>query len=179
MVKPRSAFPALARQSASGGIWLAAKRPLFLALLLGCTISLAASTVLNLRLAASAIVCWSFVPLAEIAGLLAVCRRDRARSIDLFFTGQGPWALWLIGLGAIWSSLPPPQAFAPTRAISLLVPILWSAWIDLYFFRFVLGRGRGSAFRGLLLQRLISWTLVMLIFGATSIPPEIVARIGL
>ena len=63
MIEPRSAFAALVRQRA-GGIWLAAKRPLLLAFLIGCTISLVTSQGLNLRLAVGATICWSFVPLA-------------------------------------------------------------------------------------------------------------------
>jgi hypothetical protein len=188
MIQPRSAFAALVRQPAGRGIWLAAKRPLFLAFLIGCTISLVTSPGLNLRLAAGGTVCWSFVPLAGIAALIAVCGRKReglslARTIDLFFTGAGPWAAWLIGLCAIWSFLPPARAFAFSNPFWLYggaaVAIVWSAWIDFRFFRLVLGRGRVGAWGGLLLQRLISWSLVILIFGAPSIPPEIAARLKL
>jgi hypothetical protein len=165
-------------------MWLAIRRPLFLAFLIGCTISLVTSPGLTLRLAGGATVCWSFVPIAGIAALIAVRRRNRdglplARTIDLYFTGQGPSALWLIGLSAIWSFLPPARAFAFSTPFWLYgaasVAIVWSAWIDFCFFRLVLGRGWG----GLLLQRLISWSLVILIFGAPSIPPEIAARLKL
>jgi hypothetical protein len=187
MLQPRSAFELLARQPPGGGVWLAVKRPLFLAFLLGCTISLVTSPGLNARLAAGGMACWSFVPLAGIAALIAVCSGNRdglslARTIDLFFSGQGPWALWLIGLCAIWSFLPPARAFAVFDPFWLYgaasVAIVWSGWIDFCFFRLVLGRGRAGAWGGLLLQRLISWSLVILIFGAPSIPPEI-ARLKL
>jgi len=186
MIQPRSAFAALARQPARSGIWLAAKRPLFLALLIGCTISLVTFPGLNLRLAAGATIYWSFVPLAGIAALIAVCSRNRdrlslARTIDLFFTGTGPWVIWLIGLCAIWSFLPPARAFAFSNPFWLYggtaVAIVWSAWIDFCFFRVALGRGPAGAWGGLLLQRLISWSVVILIFGAPSIPPEIAARL--
>ena len=187
MVEPRSAFAALMRQPADGGIWLGVKRPLFLAFLLGCTISLVTCPGLNLRLATSATACWSFVPLAGIAALVVVGRnRDGlslARTIDLYFTGQGPWALWLIGLSAIWSFLQPARAFAVSNPFWLVgaasVAIVWSAWIDFCFLRLVLGRGLAGAWGGLLLQRLISWTLVILVFGAPAIPPDIAERLKL
>jgi hypothetical protein len=187
MINPPAAFAALVRQPADGDIWLAVKRPLFLAFQLGCTVTLVTSPGLNLRLAAGATVYWSFVPLAGIAGLIVVCSRNRnglsiARTIDLFFTGAGPWAFWLIGLCAIWSFLPPARAFALSNPFWLYgatpIAIVWSGWIDFCFFRSVLGRGWAGAWGGLLLQRLISWSLVILIFGGPAIPAEIAARVG-
>jgi len=189
MLRPGSAYSTLARQPTTTGMWLAVKRPLFLAFLLGCTISLITSAGLNWRLASSATVYWSYVPGCEIAALgAAVSLRGReglslARTIDLFFMGHGPWTLWLIGLGAIWSFFPPARAFAITSPAwlygALAAVIVWSAWIDFCFFRFGLGRDRGSAWRGLLLQRLISWSLVILVIGAPAIPSDLGERLRL
>lgn len=102
---------------------------------------------------------WSFVPLVETGALAAVCWSDRrilsfTRAIDLFFTGHGPWSLWLIGFSAIWSFFSPATAVSLTRAVWLYgasaIVILWSAYIDFCFFRFVLGRNRTRAGRDLL-----------------------------
>jgi len=148
--------------------------------------SLITSSGLTLRLAGPAAIYWSFVPLAEIAGLAAVCwpgRRTRplSRMLDLFFAGHAPWLFWLIGLCAIWSFVPTIQAFALTRIWLYgagAIAVVWSAYIDFRFFRFVMGRNAARAARDLLLQRLVSWTLIIGIFGGPAIPPEIAARLG-
>jgi len=49
----------------SGSFWLAVRRPLALALFLGCAVSLMASGTLTLRLALPAALYWTFIPLAR------------------------------------------------------------------------------------------------------------------
>jgi len=161
------------------------RRPLLVAVVLGCTMSLITSAGLTLRLAGPATFYWSFVPLAEIAGLAAVCWPGRralsfSRQVDLFFAGHGPWLFWLIGLCAIWSFVPPIEAFACTKVWLYgagAIVIVWSAFIDFRFFRFAMERSPARAARDLLLQRLISWTIIIAIFGGPAIPPEIAARL--
>jgi hypothetical protein len=148
--------------------------------------SLITSASLTLRLAAPATVYWSFVPLAEIAGLAIVYWPERGlsfgRTVDLFFAGHGPWLFWLIGLCAIWSFVPPIEAFAFTKIWLYgagAIVIVWSAYIDFRFFRFAMERSPARAARDLLLQRLVSWTIIIAIFGGPAIPPEIAGRLGL
>jgi hypothetical protein len=186
MLNPAAAYRFLAQQPVGRGRWVGWRRPLLVALMLGCTMSLIASAGLSVRLAASATVYWSFVPLAETAALAVMCWRGRRtrpfrHTVDLFFAGHGPWLFWLIGLCVIWSLIPPVRAFAFTQVwlyggASLV--IAWSACIDFYFFRFVIGASPARAVRDLLLQRLISWSLIIAIFCGPAIPPEIAARFG-
>jgi hypothetical protein len=187
MLNPAAAYRLLVRESPGGGIWLVLKRPLLLAFVLGCTMSLITTASLTLRLVGPATIYWSFVPLVETGALAAVCWSERRivsfpRAIDLFFTGHGPWTLWLIGLSAIWSFFPPVKAFSLTGAVWLYgasaIVILWSAYIDFCFFRFVVGRNRTRAGRDLLLHRSISWSLIIAIFGEPVIWPDMVGRFG-
>ena len=187
MLNPAAAYRLLVREPPGGGIWLVLKRPLLVAFVLGCTMSLITAASLTLRLVGSATIYWSFVPLVETGALAAVCWSERRivsfpRAIDLFFTGHGPWTLWLIGLSAIWSFLLPVKAFSLTGAVWLYgagtIVILWSAYIDFCFFRFVFGRNRTRAGRDLLLHRSISWSLIIAIFGEPAIWPDIVGRFG-
>src|SRR4051812_48942776 len=53
-------------------VWLAVRRPLLVALVLGCATSLMTSGRLTLRLLVPAAVYWSFIPVLEVAGLWAV-----------------------------------------------------------------------------------------------------------
>jgi hypothetical protein len=187
MRNPAAAYRLLVSEPLVGGIWLALKRPLFVAFVLSCTMSLLTAASLTLRLVGPATIYWSFVPLVEAGALAAVCWSGRgtlsfARAIDLFFTGHGPWSLWLIGLSAIWCFFSPAKALSVTSAVWLYgataIVIAWSAYIDFCFFRSVFGRSRARASRDLLLQRSISWGLIIAIFGGPAILPEIAARFG-
>jgi hypothetical protein len=187
MLNPAAAYRFLAQHPpVRVGRWLGWRKPLLVAFVLGCTMSLITSASLTLRLAGPATIYWSFVPLAETAALAAVCWRGRqARSfgliVDLFFAGHGPWLFWLIGLCAVWSLVPPIQAFVFAKVWlygAVPVVIVWSACIDFCFFRFVMGRSPARAGRDLLLQRLISWTLIIAVFGGPAIPAEVAARLG-
>jgi hypothetical protein len=155
--------------------------PLFLVFFFGCTVSLIASGRLTLRLVAGGAANASFVPLVEIAALAAVwgSRRQPAfsKAVSLFFLGHGPWLLWLLGFSALWSWMLPEQAFGDAvirwawYAAGLV--LVWSAYIDFWFFRLVLDKSPLRAAWGVLLQRAISWTLGLLIFGGGSLGPEI------
>jgi hypothetical protein len=186
MLNPGAAYRILAQQPRGGRRWIGCRGPALVALVLGCTMSLITSGSLIPRLAASAAIYWSFVPLAETAALAVVCwngKRTRTfrQTVDLFFAGHGPWLLWLAGLCVIWCFVPPVQAFAFTRVWLYgagAIVIVWSAYIDFCFFRFVMNRSPIQASRDFVLQRLISWTLIIAIFGGPAIPPE-AARLGL
>jgi hypothetical protein len=187
MLNPAAAYRFLAQQaSLRGGRWIGWRKPLLVAFVLGCTMSLITSAGLRLRLAGPATIYWSFVPLAETTALAAVCWRGKharsfGRTVDLFFAGHGPWLFWLIGMCAVWSFVPPIQALVFTKVWLYgagAIVIVWSACIDFCFFRFVMGRSLARAGCDLVLQRLISWTLIIAVFGGPAIPPEVAARLG-
>jgi len=189
MLNPGAAYRFLAQQAqpppGRSGAWLSWRKPLLVAVVLGCTMSLITSASLSLRLAGPAAFYWGFVPLAEIAALAAVCWRAKrspfGRTVDLFFAGHGPWLLWLIGLCAIWSFVPPIHAFVFTRVWLYgagAIVIVWSAYIDFCFFRFAMGKKPARASRDLLVQRLVSWTIIVAIFGGPAIVPELAAQLG-
>jgi len=186
MLKPAAAYRFLAQQSVRDGAWFGWRKLLLVASVLGCTMSLIASASLTLRLAGPATIYWSFVPLAEIAALAAVSWHKKPthpfpQTVDLFLAGHGPWLLWLTGLCTIWSFIPPIRAFSFSSAWLYgagTIVIGWSAYIDFCFFRFIMGRSRAGAGRDLVLQRLISWTLIIGVLGWPAIPPALAARFG-
>ena len=190
MWHPSTAYRFLVKQSGGdrSGIRALVNRPLFFAFLIGCTVSLLTSATLTARLAAPAMLNWSFVPIIEIASLAVVCRRTRRNTpfphlVDLFFRGCGPWSAWLIGLSVIWAFLSPitvASHFSLSRVWLYgggIAAAAWSAFIDLSFFRFVLERDPRSAVRDLVFQRAISWGLIAPILGAPTIWSEVVGRI--
>jgi hypothetical protein len=186
MLQPAAAYKWLVGLPAGKGRWIALKRPLFVAFLLGCMISLVTSQSLALRVVADAAINASFILLAQIVALAVVRGRERtvlfSRAIDLFFAGYGPWALWILVYSALWAFASPLHAstWAGSRAmLSAAVPVaLWSGYIDYCFFRFVLQRSPERAVRALLLQWLISWSLTIWIFGGGPLWSEHMRMLG-
>jgi len=188
MLQPARTFKELADRRDDphrSGWWTTCRRPLFIALVLSCMVSLLASGALTLRFVPSAFVYWASIPFVEALALVVVLRRRRARltlpvAIDLFFAGHGPWTALLIAIGATLSLLPPQAGW--TLLLRLWVPIaiaviLWSAYIDFCFFRSVTGASRASATRTVALLRVLTWTAVIAIFAAPSMTLDAVTDV--
>jgi hypothetical protein len=181
MLRPAAAYRALAQQPAAAGKWLAVRRPLLLVLILGCTISFAASGRLTLRLVLPAIVYASLAALIEVLSLAVVRRRafsnpglpSFSRSIDLFFAGFAPWLVWLLAFAAVWAFASPVNAFrwtGPRWDLYVVGAIaLWSCYVDFCFFRYVFQSTRRRAALSLLIQRALSWILAAIIFSGGSL----------
>jgi hypothetical protein len=180
LMNPAATFRELMRQPGCGA-WVMLRRPLLLALVLGCTVSLQSSGRLSVRLVTDGIVSFAFIPLFEIAALAVVyARRSRrvpfARVADAFFVANAPWLLWLLAFAVLRSVETPLQATAPpptllwTVLLSLIPTSVWSARLDLEFFREV---------RDLILQRVLGWTGIFGSFLGIAIWAQITGWIGL
>jgi hypothetical protein len=165
--------------------WIAVRRPLLVAFVLGCSVSLMTSGRVTLRLAGPATVYWSFLPLAGIAGLAVVSGRGlHAETIDEFFHGYLPWMLLIVAFAAIWAFVPAPVAFARTDDPLVweglaVVPLVWSSRTDLHFFERMFGCNRREAMRNLLIHRLVSWPIALAIFVWSAGVQVIASGLGL
>jgi hypothetical protein len=166
-------------------VWIALRRPLLTVAMLGCAMSLMTSGRLTLRIAGPAAVCWSFVPLLEIASLAAVCGRGvSAQLIDRFFEGQWPWLLWLTVFAAMWGLAPARFVIGRTGYptvwyVLAVVAAVWSGRLDYRFSRTVLKRTRAGAARDLAVERLICWPAALAIFLWSSGVQTVAAGLGL
>jgi hypothetical protein len=172
-----------------GAFWTLVRRPLLWAFVGGCTVSMWASGRLSARLVTDGIVSFAFIPAFQILSLALVYRRRErtvpfAGAVDRFFVGNTPWLLWLTAFMGVRAVQTPVQATAPSPATVLsllasLVPVVvWSASIDLRFFRDVLKRPGRGAVRALILQRAIAWSCGTLYFFGFAIWPLIVEWLG-
>ncbi len=180
MVRPASTFRSIATHGASESddrrVWKACRRPLLLTLVLASIVSLLASGTLTLRLVASAAVYWASIPLVEALTLAVVIGRranrpSMPRVLDLFFAGHGAWTLLLLAIATSFVFLSPNAGWTLLLRLwvwVMLAVIAWSAYIDLCFFRSILGESRGTALRDLVVLRLLTWTAVVAIFAAPS-----------
>lgn len=182
LVRPAATFSDLARARhahTAGGFWIAARRPLFLTIVLASVISLIGASVPTFRLAAPTAVYWAFVPLVEVLALAVVVRHRRgARSlgalVDVFFAGYAAWTLFLLMLGGVLAIAPPEHWwFLIMRPvlIALILVVGWSAYVDVCFFRHVCGASRRRAIGDAALYRLITWTLIFWVFAVPSATP--------
>ena len=152
--------------------WTALRRPLLVAFVLGCAVSLMTSGRLTLRLVAPATLYWTFIPLCEIGSLAVVARGRKmpfARLIDTYFESHTAWLLWVVGFAAVWVFVPPGTAYHwfddnRLRYGSAALVFAWSAWLDFRFFRRILDRTPGRAARDLTIQRLLAWAVGFAIF---------------
>lgn len=161
---------------APSAVWMAVRRTLLLALVLGCGVSLLASGRFTLRLIADGALSFAFVPLCELAGFALVYRLRRAplpfaEAVDRFFAGNTPWLWWLLGIMTAAAVLPVVQ-HGQLLALLLLaapIPIAYSVAIDLRFFRHVMGRTRGGAVFDVVLLRIVAWSAATAYFLGVAI----------
>jgi hypothetical protein len=188
LVRPAATFQFLgANPPVGSAVRLAWRRPLFLAFALGCAVSLIGTGALTARIVVPTTIYWAFVPLAEMAGLWVATRGRQTRwpfaaVIDVFFTGHAAWTLCVLAIVTMiaWS----PASLWWMLLTKVAVPILlvvtvWSAYTDYGFFRHVMGAARGAAIRSLLIQRVISWPILIAIFAVPiQTPMDFVADLG-
>jgi hypothetical protein len=162
------------------------RRPLALLFAFGCVVSAFATGRFTVRLVADGMVSFAFVPIFEIAALALVWRsgRNRARpafgvAVDRFFGGYQPWLIWMAILAGVLVVVP-DRALAPVIRPAILlsvVPLLWSLAVDLRYFRNVMPRAAGGAWRDLALHRALSWTAILTYFLGIAIWHEYVPQV--
>jgi hypothetical protein len=182
LVRPARTFQGLAATQNAPNIrstfWTAARRPLFLTLVLGCVISLLGASVATIRLIGGAATYWSYVPLIEILALAIVLRRRSGRGlaslIDMFFAGHAAWTLFILIAGVVIQVTSPMDwwfIIIGPAVVGLVMVTGWSAYVDVCFFRYVCGSSRRRAVTEVVLHRFIAWTLIFWIFAVPEPTP--------
>jgi hypothetical protein len=186
MFRPSAAYQCLAELPPGEGRWVALRRPLSIAILLGCMVSLVVSQRLTLRHVAGGAVNASLLLLGQIAALGIVRGRERkfsfSRTIDLFFASFGPWTLWILSFSAIWSFASTSRAFTlagpGTMLPTALLAAIWSCSLNYRFFEHVLHRSRARAVWDVLRLSAMSSCMCILIFGWGALWPELMRLLG-
>jgi hypothetical protein len=157
-------------------VWVIARRPLLLALVLGCGISVLASGRFTVRLIVDGALSFAFVPVCELVAFAVVYRLGRtslpfSHAVDRFFAGNTPWLWWLIAIMTAAALLPVTReaSLLAPMLITTAVPIVLSVRFDLRFFREVMGSPRGRARIDVALQRIVSWSAATAYFFGVAI----------
>jgi hypothetical protein len=161
---------------ARSGVALLLRRPLLLALVLGCAVSVLASGRFTLRLIVDGTLSMAFVPACQVLGLAAVYPlRGRtvpfAEAVDRFFAGNTIWLAWMFVFMVLGAAVPvTAQANLDGPFLkSSVVPILWSIAVDRAFFADVMGRRGWSAALAITIERLVAWLAAMLCFFGVAV----------
>jgi hypothetical protein len=167
------------------GLWVAVRRPALVALVLGAATAVSSTGHLTIRLLIGGIVCWSFVPLLQMAIAAAIMRSAASQSIalprrlDLWFMGHAPWSLWIIAAMSTMGAAPMAAHVEWAIMASAVVPIVWTSIIGAAFCRVVLGDSAAVALARTALQQAVTWTIALLyIAWAVALWPRIVAFFG-
>ena len=188
LVSPAAAFRDLARE-ANGGAWVLMRRPLWLLLAIGSTVSILAGGRLTARLVVDGAISFAFIPLFEIAALAVVARRMPqrvafSRAVDLLFTASGPWIVWMLAASAVASVVEAedlPRWTAGPRdwivAAATSAAIVWFLRTEFHVFRDGLTRSRADAVRDLALHRALAWSAETVYFFGFALWPMIVGML--
>ncbi len=172
MTTPGRAYAEALVRPAPRGAWIALRRPALVALVIGASTGFSATGHLTLALLVSGFVCWSFVPLVQMATATVIFRgAPRApaipfsRRLDLWFMGHLPLSLWIALAGLVIGSAPisamPEQAVLAT----VVVPVVWTNIIAAAYCRVVLGDSRQAAIARVAVHQTITWLAALLYFG--------------
>jgi hypothetical protein len=152
------------------GFARALRRPLFVALLVGCCVAMLGTRHVTPALVVSTTVCWSvLVAMQVLIALVVIAGPARrgvgvGRALDLFFAAHAPWSLWMLAL----------VAWHPTSVEKTLTPILAAAIVPLVltirsvhaFFREVLGLSLRAATARTAAHQALTWSLLLTAYGA-------------
>ena len=169
MTAPSRAYADAVAQPARGA-WIALRRPALVALVIGTSTAFSSTGHLTLGLLLSGFICWSFVPLIQMATATAIFRGAPAavpfsRRLDLWFMGHLPSSLWMAAAALVLGSA--PMFTMPERALlaTAVIPIVWTNIIAAAFCRVVLGDSRHAAIARVAIHQTITWIIALLYFG--------------
>ncbi len=186
MLSPAAAYRRCATRAGGGGLWVAARRPLFVALLQGVAIAMMATNTVAAPTVASVTLCWSAAVLVQLlAGTALILSAPRravsfTRAVDLFYLGHAPWSLWLLACAAgarapITWLLP---YFSWIVLLAMAVAAALTARILVAFAQTVLGLDRRAAVRRTALHQTVIWLVLLGYFAAAvALWPRIVGVI--
>jgi len=168
LLYPRATYAALVRARVAASAITAVRRPLLAAIVIGVSVSIAATGRATPGLVAATTISWSYIVLLQLAiAVPLIAGRVRgtiglARAIDLFFAGHAPWSLFALAAAA-WA---PSQVGRPTwpLALVLLVPLWLTPRIVSSFFAEVLGLDRRAARRAAIVHQAVTWTVFGVLF---------------
>ncbi|MEO5895708.1 MAG: hypothetical protein ABIS06_08400 [Vicinamibacterales bacterium] len=157
-------------------------RMTLVALVFATTMSVAATGRLTGTLLFSNFVCFSFVPLLQLAtGLLMLrgSRLERGAALDGYFATHRAWSLWALLMAGIVLILPNPGGATYTLALTAVVPAAMTIRSLLRFSRNCLGDSSRAAWWRVARHQAAT-VVILLVYLDLSVAlwPRVVAVLG-
>lgn len=136
------------------------------AVIIGTSVSVAATERIDWSLMLTSSLAWSFVPILQLlTGTVLVLPRKRMGRIDAleaYFSTHVPWSLWILGVHALLLLTGLTRDVAHWVVITAAIPAALTVRLLLAFCRERLGMDAPAARRQVVLHQLLSYTLVIL-----------------
>lgn len=179
IARPSDTYAALAAAPRTVGAIAMVRRPVLVAVVLGCTVAMAGTRHVTPVLVVSATACWSVLIAMQVIIALGMFARSArrtvgvARGVDLFFASHIPWSLWMLAVAA-WAPVPGVRAFTPVL-VAALIPMVLTPRMIAAFCREVLGMDRRQAVARTTMHQVVTWGVFVLVYGwAVALWPRIV-----
>ena len=172
MCAPLRAYADLADQSARGTWTDAGLRIASVWLILATCLTISSTGHLSAPAFVSVLAWWAIVPLFQLLTALAMVRGPglsaigRARGVDLFLVGHGPWSLWLIAFATWAAFIQKAGSWLLLVEFSVVVPAAWTTVIVFGYCCAVLRLDRRAASRRLLLYLGLTWGAILVFWGS-------------
>ena len=164
MFNPDAEYQALAAHHDPGSWRRALSGPALTALTIGSITAISATGRITASLMLSGAICWSFVPLLQLATAAPLVARGStstiapARALELWFLAHGPWTLWIFLAIAVLATTSASQTWV---VVSGIAPALWTAWLLTAFFRQVRRLPIAGAVGRTAAHQAITWVLIL------------------
>ena len=183
MIRPATTYAVLTTTTSSGFLRVL-NRPARIAMVLACFVSFTTTGQLSIRMVVDGLVCWSFVPLLNLATVGVMASRfshhDLATSVDGYLATFGPWFAWVIGIAGFSVWLPPGEGEVWTIAFTALgIAQLWSSWIQYRCLVDLWRRQPRAALALLATMKLVVWgTFVVFFLASDQLEPRLGPLVG-
>jgi len=153
------------------------------ALVIGTSVSAAATERVTPGLVLTSAVAWSFVPVLQLATGLWLVRRAgagrRVIALERYFETHRAWSVFILVFHALLIAWPPARGYALLLAPFAVIPITITVFALTRLCREVLGMTSNNAWRAVSIHQAITYLLVAAYAGwASAYLPRIVGLLS-
>lgn len=185
LLAPADAYRRYAPAHTRDGLWIALRRPAFVALLQGVVMAMVATKTVAFPVVLSLTLCWATAILAQLILAVAMIATVRQRriptsvAVDLLFMGHAPWSLWLLACAGAMTFAPTITGLSWILISTMLIPSVLTWRITTGYLEVVLGTSHHEAKRRALLHQAIVWAiLIFFLWSAVALWPRILGWVG-